>query len=230
MAAAHVPTTFSIKRSWADGRVEWDGIYRAALAGFAARPAAVNPQGAAAAPENNDALAHRRFILGHPRTLVVCLLVLAYSWATLGMTRVVPFGMVAGGRGQYIPRLEGWDLSPATSVRCLLLAPDAEGKLAVVEVRERDEPWETPRDGRAFLMLWRTTRRGGMWAPVTEQISYNARFWDERLLRGYRFRYEDRLAELMTVITAEQRGEWAALWPADGPSKSGAEVERVLWW
>jgi len=187
-------------------------------------------QGAAAVPENNPALARGRFILGHPCTLVMCLLVLGASWALLGMTRVRPAALVFGRIEFYLPRLEGWDLSPATSARSLLLAP-VTGRPYVLEVRERGNGWDTQTKGSEFLVLARTTLRKGVWAPVTERVefvAYTGRAGER--VGGLPKRLHNLRIKLMTAVPAEHRGAWAVLWPPGGAPKDYAEIRRTLWW
>jgi len=171
-------------------------------------------------------------VLGSPRTLVACALVLFLSWATVGMTRVMRLPSWEGGRDISLPRFHAWpeDDSPRRSAKCILLAPDATGTFEFIEEQAGLYPWDTQREGFAFLEFQRDVRCYGTWAPVTESRLWHARLSTVSWRALPDLGADDRLAHLMSAVPAERRGGWAALWPPDGRPQKVAEEQRVVWW
>ncbi|HYF15831.1 MAG TPA: hypothetical protein VD971_12250 [Phycisphaerales bacterium] len=178
-------------------------------------------------------------VLGSPRTLIVCVLVVVLSWASVGMTGVRPMPPFPA-YDRRIPRLNVWrGWLSVVGVRpwdaaYLVIVPDVDGAYhAVVDAESRAlyERWLS--DGSIpynsyKLSLSLSLRRRAAWAPVREVVNIQTWFETNGLSRANAPAVTS--AQLLDAIPPERRGAWSALWPFTGAPLAAKAVERVLWW
>jgi hypothetical protein len=177
-------------------------------------------------------------LLGSPRTLIACVLVVVLSWATVGMTGVEAEELDLCGARIRLPRLEAWSTSrPPDQLRLIRIDTGSDGTLAVVGVQDLEVQhdvdsvaglWLADAE-HAYLALSRYPGRAHAWAPTTDgyllYADFNMRAASLVRVQGRR----DALAAVMDAVPAENRGQWTALWE-NGRPKLSLSIRRVLWW
>jgi len=165
-------------------------------------------------------------VLGHPRSLVVCVAVVVLSWATVKQTGVTwtPDDDVL------TPRLGGLNGEPEPRHLGIELRTNAAGQYELVRAAPGDRRQDSERDTDLLtLSEWRY--RWGMWAPTREHRLMQADFSVfVRRSDVSGVSSGDRTLQAMQAVPQEVRRDWKLLWSADGQPCLMGEAWRTVWW